>query len=70
VAGTVIFDGCAIAGAVVSLTVTVNEQDAVVFPASLAVQVTVVAPIGNEEPDAGTHTTVAEPEQLEALGVA
>jgi hypothetical protein len=39
------------------------------FEVSVAVQVTVVTPRGNCEPDGGTHTTLA-PEQLsDAVGV-
>lgn len=41
------------------------------FDASFAVQVTVVTPSGNVEPDGGLHTTVVTPEQLSlATGVA
>lgn len=40
-----------------SFTVTVNVHIAVLFEASVAVQVTVVTPFGNVKPDAGTHTT-------------
>jgi hypothetical protein len=39
------------------LTVTVNEQFAVLFEASVAVQVTVVTPLLKVDPEAGTHTT-------------
>lgn len=46
-----------------TITVTVNEHDAVRFAASVAVQVTVVMPTGKLDPDAGTQLTVA-PEQL------
>jgi len=46
-------------GAVPSVTVTENEQ-ALEFPAvSVAVQVTVVVPIENDEPAAGAQTTEA-----------
>jgi len=47
----------------VSLTVTVNEQEAVFPDPSVAVQVTVVTPLANVDPDAGAHSTVA-PGQL------
>ena len=46
-----------------SFTVTVNEQLAVLLLASVAVQFTVVAPTANADPEAGVHATVA-PEQL------
>ena len=42
-------------GSVVSCTVTVNDFAEVLPAASLAVHVTVVAPIGNVEPEAGVH---------------
>ena len=47
-----------------SLTVTVNEQLAVLPDASLTVQVTVVVPFENVEPDAGIQVGVPTPEQL------
>jgi len=47
----------------VSLTVTVNEQVAVLPAASVAVAVTVVVPTGNVDPDGGVATTVS-PGQL------
>ena len=54
----------------VSLTVTVNEQLPVLFEASVAVQVTVVVPFGNAEPDAGEQLTAPTPGQLSvAVGV-
>jgi hypothetical protein len=63
-------DGQLIVGFSVSLTVTVNEQVvAEVLPlASVALQVTVVVPFGNTEPDAGLQLAVA-PGQL-SLAVA
>jgi hypothetical protein len=68
---TVTFDGHVIDGAWVSLTVTVNEHMAVLPLASVAVQETVVVPIGKNEPDAGEQTTAVLPEQLSAVvGVA
>ncbi len=46
-------------GGVVSWTVTANETGALVLPAlSVAVQVTVVVPSGNVEPEAGLHVGV------------
>jgi hypothetical protein len=59
----VIFCGQLIVGACVSFTVTVNEQVAVLPPASVAVQVTVVVPMGKGDPEAGEHMAVA-PGQL------
>ena len=47
-------DGQVIEGASVSLTVTVNEHDAVLLEASNAVQVTVVVPIP-KNPGGGLH---------------
>ena len=43
---------------VVAVTVTVNDFDAVSPERSVAVQVTVVTPIGNRLPDAGLQTTL------------
>lgn len=52
-----------------SFTVTVKLHAALLFDASVAVQVTVVVPRWNAEPDGGTQLTEA-PEQLsEAVGV-
>jgi len=45
------------------ITVTVNPQVAVTPFASVAVQVTLVLPIGNDDPDGGTQMTLA-PGQL------
>jgi hypothetical protein len=58
------FAGHVIVGGVVSLTVTVNEQLAELLDASLTVQLTVVVPFGNVEPDDGEHTGVPTPGQL------
>ena len=55
--------GQAITGFSVSLTVTVNEQLAVLPAASVAVLVTVVVPFGKVEPEGGLLTTVT-PGQL------
>ena len=51
-------------GACVSLTVTVNEQLAGLPDASLTVQVTVVTPFANVEPEPGEQMGVPTPEQL------
>jgi hypothetical protein len=51
-----------------SLIVTLNEQDEV--PHELvAVHVTAVVPVMNVEPDAGTHTTVADPVDVGVVNV-
>src|SRR6266511_3141488 len=50
--GQVIFGGSE------SLTVTVNEQLELLPAPSLAVQVTVVVPVGKNEPEAGLQTTM------------
>ena len=53
-----------------SFTVTVNVHVEVLPHASVAVEVTVVVPIGNAEPDAGELTIVTAPPQLSvAVGV-
>jgi hypothetical protein len=66
----VMFDGQVILGAWVSLTVTVKLQLPVdMLPdASVAVQVTVITPLANVEPEAGRQLVVA-PGQL-SLAVA
>ena len=64
VAGTVIFAGHITVGFCVSLIVTVNEQLAELPLASVTVQLTVVVPFGNVEPDAGLHVGDPTPEQL------
>jgi len=51
-----------IVGFSASITVTVNEHDTVLFDASVAMQVTVVAPLLKVEPDAGVQTTVGVPQ--------
>ena len=60
------FAGHVTVGACVSVTVTVNVHvpSGLFAETSLAVHVTVVAPTGNVEPDAGTHATVTTPGQL------
>ena len=59
----VILAGQAIVGAVVSLTVTVNEQLLVPPPVSMAVQVTGVVPLANVEPFVGVQVVVTDPPQ-------
>ena len=60
-----IFDGQAIVGFCVSFTVTVNEQAAVLPPASVTLKVFVVTPTGNVDPLARPAIcVVTEPEQL------
>ena len=65
---TTMFAGQVIAGAVVSLTVTVNVHEPVLPAASVAVHVTVVVPSGKPEPTAGVHMTVALPHGSVAVG--
>jgi hypothetical protein len=48
----------------VSLTVTVKLQEPVLFELSVAVQVTVVVPLGKVEPERGLQTGVPTPGQL------
>jgi hypothetical protein len=55
--------GQAMVGGCVSLTVTVNEHVPVPPEPSVAVQVTVVAPTGKTEPEAGVQMMVT-PGQL------
>jgi hypothetical protein len=62
------FAGQVMVGFWVSLTVTVNEQLAVLPEASVAVQVTVLVPFANVEPLAGEQLLVV-PGQL-SVGVA
>jgi len=61
VASRVVSAGTATAGAVVSTTRTVNEDVAVFGTVSDEVQVTVVAPRANVEPDAGWQETMRLP---------
>src|SRR4029453_18905552 len=58
-----LFGGQVITGGCVSFTVTVNEQLAVLPEVSVAVQVTVVVPLGKNEPDGGEQAVPA-PGQL------
>jgi hypothetical protein len=65
----VIADGQVIFGASLSRTVTVNWHCDLLPEASLAVQVTVVTPLLNLDPEAGEQTTVGLGVQLsEAIG--
>jgi hypothetical protein len=50
-------------------TVTVNEQFAVLDDASVAVQVTVVTPVGKVEPDGGEQLTEPPGQLSFAVGV-
>jgi len=61
---TVWFGGQVIVGGCVSLTVTVNVQVAVLLEESLTVQVTVVVPLGKNEPEAGEQPGAPTPGQL------
>src|SRR5215212_511783 len=54
-------DGSVNVGGVLSCTVTVNEPVASFPAASVALQLTVVSPSGNVEPEAGSHVTFTEP---------
>jgi hypothetical protein len=58
------FAGQAIVGACVSFTVTINVHEPLFPLESVAVQVTVVVPFGNVEPEAGEQVGVPTPEQL------
>jgi hypothetical protein len=61
---TIALLGHVIVGRSVSLTVTVKLQVLVLPLASVAVQITVVTPFENVEPDGGLNTTVTLVEQL------
>jgi hypothetical protein len=63
-ASTTISTGHVTVGASASLTVTVNEHVEVLSLASVAVQVTVDAPTGNDEPDGGSQEEAPTPGQL------
>ena len=67
-AATVIGAGHVATGACVSCTVTVNEHVDVLFEASVAVQLTVVAPTGKVEPETGEQTTVVPGQLSEVVG--
>jgi hypothetical protein len=49
-------------------TVTVNEHEAVLEDPSVTVQLTVVVPTGNDEPEAGTQLVVGEGQLSDAVG--
>jgi hypothetical protein len=51
------FAGQLICGFSVSLTITMKEQVAINPAASVTVQLTVVVPLGNADPDVGLQTT-------------
>ena len=51
-----------------SKVVTVNEQLAVLPEPSVAVQVTVVVPVGKQEPEGGLQITVMPGQLSEAVG--
>jgi hypothetical protein len=73
VAASVSLAGRVRTGAVLSPTVTVKVPEAAFPAASVAVQVTVVVPIGNVDPEAGVQTTATGPSiasTAEAVNVA
>jgi hypothetical protein len=63
------FAGQVNVGAMLSVTVTVKVQAAVLLEASVAVQVTVVTPFWNVEPEAGTQAAVAPGQLSVGVGV-
>lgn len=66
----VMFAGQVSVGFCISLTVTGKLQEPVLPAASVAMQVTVVMPFGNAEPELGEQVTLPTPEQLSlAVGV-
>ena len=69
VASTVTSDGTVMTGAVVSLTVTMNEADPLLPRASLAVQFTVVGPSGKIVPLAGLHVGGTMPSMVSVADV-
>ena len=56
--------GQVIAGACVSLTLTMNPHELVLPAPSVAEQTTAVLPTGNDDPDGGEQTKVNPPGQL------
>jgi len=56
------------AASAVHCTATLKEQVAVLLASSVAVQVTVVVPVGKLEPDAGVQSTVTPGQLSEATG--
>ena len=63
------FAGQVMVGACASLTVTGNEQEAVLLEASVVTHATVVVPFGKAEPDGGVQTVVAPAQLSVAVGV-
>jgi hypothetical protein len=55
------FAGTVITGGIVLSTVTIKEACELLLCASVAAQVTVVAPMGNVAPDAGVQLTGSDP---------
>jgi len=70
VASTVTSDGTVMTGAVVSLTVTMNDAAPPLPRASVAVQFTVVGPSGKIAPLAGLHVAVTVPSTMSVADVA
>ena len=68
-AGVEMFAGQVMTGFSLSLIVTVKVHVLVLLEASVAVQVTVVTPFGNEVPDAGTHAAVGPGQLSVGVGV-
>ena len=68
-ATVVMFVGQVIVGACVSLTLTVNEQVAMLFEPSFVEQLTVVVPTAKSEPEAGAPIFTV-PWHAEVLGIA
>jgi hypothetical protein len=64
VASTVAFTGTVTTGAVLSVTVTVNEAEPVLLCVSVAVHVTLVVPSGNVEPLGGAQVAATTPSML------
>ena len=63
-------DGQVMVGFWLSLTVTVKLHEAILFAASVAVQVTVVTPFWKVEPEAGVHVAVTPAQLSVGKGVA
>jgi hypothetical protein len=69
-APTLMLAGQVIIGVLESNTVTLNVHWRVLLLESVAAQVTIVAPIGNVEPEAGVQTTGTVPLQTsDAVGI-
>src|SRR2546422_3042171 len=69
VASTVAFAGTVTTGPVVSVTVTVNDAALWLPCASVALQVTAVAPNGNVDPLAGVHVVATAPSSASVADV-